>query len=138
MVVGGIEAVGVLENVAEITSNVLSGHAFLAPVIILWVAGVFSAVVDNIPFTVAMIPIVAQLQGAMGGNYLWWGLAMGAALGGAASPVGSSANVVAMSISERSKQKIDAARWISIGLPLAAVNLVIASLALMLFSWLGY
>jgi len=138
VVVGGLESVGLLSKAAEGLEVLLKGHQFIAPIGLLWIAGILSAVIDNIPFTVAMVPIIIQLQAAGGGTYLWWGLAMGAALGGAASPVGSSANVVAMSISERSANKISSRDWIKIGAPVAALNLVIASLMLMLMSWIGY
>ena len=136
VVIGGLESVGLLSTVAEYLQVAFETHPTLAPIGLLWVAGILSAVVDNIPFTIAMVPIVLQIQGVPGPGLLWWALAMGAALGGAGSPIGSSANVVAISMSERSDYPIDYSGWVKIGIPVAFLNLSLASLYLVVLSLL--
>ncbi|MFP4588679.1 MAG: SLC13 family permease [Candidatus Bipolaricaulota bacterium] len=138
VVVGGVEAAGLLDEAARVLGTGLASREFLAPILLVWTAGILSAVIDNIALTVAMVPILSGLGGVAAGNYLWWALAMGAALGGAASPVGSSSNVVAMSVSERSEQAIKSLDWLKVGIPVAVANLSVASLFLLFMIWVGY
>lgn len=143
VVVGGLEAVGILHNVAQTLGGVLKNNPLVAPIGLLWIAGTLSSVIDNIPFTVAMVPILLSLEGngapgALSNHYLWWALAMGAAMGGAATPVGSSANVVAMSVSERAAETINSRDWVKVGIPVAIMNLTIGTLFLITMIWIGY
>jgi Na+/H+ antiporter NhaD/arsenite permease-like protein len=97
-----------------------------------------SAVIDNVPFTIAMLPILAglQSQGVPVGP-LWWALALGVGFGGNATPVGATANVIAMSASEKAGQPISAQAWIRKGVPTALVACLIASVLDVLAIYIG-
>jgi Na+/H+ antiporter NhaD/arsenite permease-like protein len=103
----------------------------------MWVSAVVSAVVDNIPFTVTMIPIIAGLQAkGLPADPLWWALAIGVGLGGNGTHIGATANIICVSEAERSglpEAQITPARWLAVGLPVMLFSLVIASLVFALF-----
>jgi Na+/H+ antiporter NhaD/arsenite permease-like protein len=134
VVVGGLEATGVLSWVSHRLEFLSRGDPALAAVVVLWVSAVMSAVVDNIPFTIAMLPVISGL-GAQGMRIapLWWALALGVGFGGNATPIGATANVVAISISERTNHRITVADWLKSGTWLALLATSVASVAL----WLG-
>jgi Na+/H+ antiporter NhaD/arsenite permease-like protein len=94
-------------------------------------------VVDNIPFTVTMIPIIAGLQAkGLPADPLWWALAIGVGLGANGTHIGATANIICVSEAERSglpEAHITPARWLSVGLPVMLFSLVIASLVFALF-----
>jgi Na+/H+ antiporter NhaD/arsenite permease-like protein len=139
VMVGGLEAAGVLHRV---TTGVIALQG-LSPVmlglIVLWTMVVLSALIDNVPVTIAVIPIVLAL-GAEGINIrpIWWAIALGAGLGGNATPIGSTANVLVISLSERTDRPITAKQWLSQGLPTALVGTLVASaLYALLFDFLS-
>jgi Na+/H+ antiporter NhaD/arsenite permease-like protein len=90
---------------------------------------VLSAVVDNIPITIALIPVIAGLESS-GVNIepLWWALAFGAGLGGNATIIGSTANIVVAGHMERAGMSISSAGWMRVGLPMLFVTCTVASL----------
>lgn len=96
VVVGGLEQTGVLEVLAGFIGKVSGGNAMLMIAIIIWISAIASAFVDNIPFAATMIPIIKSLAATQGVDLsiLAWGLAMGTDIGGSATPIGASANVV--------------------------------------------
>jgi len=112
--VGGLDEVGLLSGlangIASISSNVL-----LISILILWVAGISSAFVDNIPITAAFIPVVSSLMVDYNSGLLWWALAMGVGLGGNITPIGSSAGVITMSLSKRYGHGITNREWLKFG-----------------------
>jgi Na+/H+ antiporter NhaD/arsenite permease-like protein len=114
------------------------GTLFLAAIIICWVSGVMSALIDNIPFVAVAIPVVAQLTGALPGDtvVLWWALSLGACLGGNATPIGASANVTTVGMAEREGARISFRSFTRFGSAVALGTLVIASawLALIVFA----
>jgi len=128
VIIGGLEAAGILGAIAGWIGDVVLEYPVLALLVILWGSAILSAIVDNIPFTIALVPILLNLQG-MGVDVfpLWWGLAAGVAIGGCATPIGASANVYVLSLSERSGHPIGFRRWLRIGLPTVFVLLVVAS-----------
>jgi Na+/H+ antiporter NhaD/arsenite permease-like protein len=101
--VGGLEVTGVLEKVSEIIGDISSGNTNIAITLILWISAMLSAFVDNIPFAAAMVPVISSLAKTGGINLptMTWALALGADIGGNATPIGASANVVAVAISEK-------------------------------------
>lgn len=103
VVVGGLEQTGVLEIVANFISNISGGNTKVMIVIIIWVSGIASAFVDNIPFAATMIPVIRSLSITQGVGLpvLAWSLSMGTDIGGSATPIGASANVVGISIAAR-------------------------------------
>ena len=103
-----------------------------ARLLLMWVAAILSAVVDNIPFTVTMIPIILGLE-TSGVNIapLWWALALGVGLGGNGTHIGATANIIAVSESEKSgmaEAKITPVQWLRTGVPVMLIGLLTASL----------
>lgn len=104
MVVGGLEQTGVLEVIAKFIGDVSGGNLFVMVAIILWVSAIASAFVDNIPFAATMIPVIQSLAATSGADLstLAWTLSMGTDIGGSATPIGASANVVGTSVAAKS------------------------------------
>lgn len=138
VMVGGLEESGVLA--AGI--NLLDGAANMSPILfgmlLIWTVAGLSAVVDNIPITVALIPIVRGLgESGMDVSPLWWALAFGAGFGGNGTIIGSTANIIVASFSERTRQPITSALWLRRGFPVMLVTCAIASVLFMIFyPWL--
>ena len=135
IMVGGLEAVGVFETVSEevisLSGNSVSASAF----IILWVSGLLSGFVDNIPYTAAMIPVVADLEADLDANRtLWWALAIGADFGGNLTIIGASANVYIANLAARGGEPISFWEFTRYGLPVTLLSLALASAYL----WLRY
>ena len=131
VIVGGLEAAGVLTMVAQAIGQVALNYPLLALIAVVWGGAMLSAIVDNIPFTIAFIPVIGGLA-SLGVNVLplWWGLAVGVAIGGNATPIGASANVYVISLSDHIGTPIDFQRWLKIGIPLAVMQLFFATLIL--------
>lgn len=103
VVVGGLEQTGVLVLIADGISYICGSNAKLVVAVILWVSAIASAFVDNIPFAATMLPVIqtlSQLQG-IDLSILAWTLSMGTDIGGSATPIGASANVVGISVASR-------------------------------------
>jgi Na+/H+ antiporter NhaD/arsenite permease-like protein len=133
VMVGGLEEQGVIDRVAEGFADLTGGSRSLEALVILWGSAVGSAVVDNIPFTAAMIPVVDSLQADEFDDAAWWALALGACFGGNATIIAAAANVAASGVLERSGKPISFVRFLLVGLPVTAVSLVIATIYLMIF-----
>jgi Na+/H+ antiporter NhaD/arsenite permease-like protein len=103
VVVGGLEETGILEIVARFIGKVSGGNIMLMVAIIIWVSAFASAFVDNIPFAATMIPIIQSLsaENNVGLHVLAWALSMGTDIGGSATPIGASANVVGTSVAAK-------------------------------------
>ena len=134
ILVEAIVHVGIINAVAQAVIRLTRGNLSLASIGLLWISALLSAVVDNIPYTATMIPIVQDLGRSMPIGPLWWALALGACLGGNATLVGASANVVVASLAERSGQPITFRRFLAYGLPVTLLSLLIATL----YMWLRY
>jgi Na+/H+ antiporter NhaD/arsenite permease-like protein len=113
------------------------GTLLLAALIVLWTAGLLSGLIDNIPFVAVSIPILHGLIPTLPGDgtILWWALALGACLGGNATPIGASANVTTLDLAARQQMRITFLEFVRFGAPTAAITLVIGSawLAAMIF-----
>jgi len=122
--------VGVIDQIAEWLAGAVRGNVELAIVLLLFGSAVLSAFVDNIPFVATMSPVVAQLvgpDGALAGEtVLWWALALGADLGGNATAVGASANVVTIGIARRSGFPISFWEFTKYGAVVAAITIVLS------------
>jgi Na+/H+ antiporter NhaD/arsenite permease-like protein len=135
VIVGGLEHSGVLGALAENIASVANGNPIVAALAILWISAIMSAIVDNIPFTVAMIPVLAYLEGqGVPTNLLWWSLALGVGFGGNATPIGSTANIVVVAKSEQTDTPITFKSWLKSGTSAAFATLVVASIVIVLFS----
>jgi Na+/H+ antiporter NhaD/arsenite permease-like protein len=133
VMVGGLEQRGVIDNIAEWLADVSGGSSTAEGMIVLWGAAAGSAVVDNIPFTAAMIPVVDSLQGGEFQDGLWWALALGACFGGNATMIAAAANVAASGILDRTGHPISFVRFLAVGLPVTLASLAIATVYLLLF-----
>jgi Na+/H+ antiporter NhaD/arsenite permease-like protein len=133
VMVGGLEQQGVIERVADWLADVSDGSQTTEGLIVLWGAAGGSALVDNIPFTAAMIPVVDSLQGGEFDDGLWWALALGACFGGNATLIAAAANVAATGILHRTGQPVSFVRFLAVGLPVTFVSLLIATVYLVAF-----
>jgi len=138
VVVGGLKAAGVLDVVAEAITGITSHGIIIASLVVLWISAIMSALVDNIPFTIVMLPIIAGLASrGVNAAPLWWALALGVGFGGNGTPIGSTANVLTVSISERSGTPITFKMWIKSGSLTAIASCIVASVALIIAIKLG-
>jgi Na+/H+ antiporter NhaD/arsenite permease-like protein len=137
VMVGALVNTGVIEELSRAAVESTEGRLFVAAMMLLWGSAVLSAIVDNIPYVATMAPIVAEMVNADGSSQsrvLWWALALGADLGGNATAVGASANVVVLGIAERAGQKITFWEFTKYGLIVTAVTIGLATPYL----WLRY
>ncbi len=136
VVVGGLEQTGILELAADFIGRVSGGNIYLMVAIIVWVSGIASAFVDNIPFAATMIPIIRSLATIPGVNLevLAWSLSMGTDVGGSATPIGASANVVGTSVAAKAGHPIGWGRYCRYMFPATVIVMVIS----MLFIWFQY
>jgi Na+/H+ antiporter NhaD/arsenite permease-like protein len=132
--VGGLEETGVLKMIADFIGDASAGNISVAIAFILWISAIASAVVDNIPFAATMVPVIKELSviGSMSLPTLAWTLALGTDLGGNATPIGASANVVGTSISASEGYPISWARFLRYALPPTFVVVGISHLLLIL------
>lgn len=135
IVVGGAEQTGILQAIADWIVNVCQGRLTIAVLIVLWVAAIASAIVDNIPFTATMLPITAFLTKTIPGaetGVLWWALALGACFGGNGTIIGASANVVTTGIAEKAGYKVTFLDYMKQAAPITVGSLIISSMFLLL------
>jgi hypothetical protein len=132
VLVGELEGTGFVGGIASALTNVAGGASALTAIVVIWGSGIASGIVDNIPFTATMIPVIQDLAKAEGLSdeevrSLWWSLALGADFGGNLTLIGASANVVVAGMSERAGQKISFVRFMLYGIPVTLVSLVVAT-----------
>jgi len=130
VMVGALEATGAIGHVADAVKDITGGERSAELIGITWVAALGSAVVDNIPFTTAMIPVVKELQqsaGTSGDDAYWWSLALGACFGGNATMIAAAANVAAAGMSERAGMPIGFIAFLRVGLPATIISIALAS-----------
>jgi Na+/H+ antiporter NhaD/arsenite permease-like protein len=130
VMVGALVEVGVIGDLGQRVSDAVDGRYFLAGTVLLWGSAVLSGIVDNIPYVATMSPLVEDLVASGGGSReasgLWWALAAGADLGGNATAVGASANVVVLGIAARHGHPISFWRFTKYGLVVTVVTIGIA------------
>ena len=143
IMVGGLEAMGYLEAIANMIfdnfgpdGNIHSDPVVLV-IVLIWISAIASAIVDNIPFCAAMLPVIEEIgrlsDGAVEIIPLYWALAIGCGFGGNATPIGSSANVMTIAISERGGHKISTKEWLGVGVPVMIITCTIGSIVVALF-----
>lgn len=129
VVVGGLEETGILEILSGFIGKICGGNIKLMVGIILWVSAIASAFVDNIPFAATMIPVVKNLAATQGVDLdvLSWSLAIGTDIGGSATPIGASANVVGIATAAKEGHIIKWGRYCKLMVPATIIVLVIAT-----------
>lgn len=128
VVVGGLEQTGILEIMAGFIGKISGGNAMLMIAIIIWLSAICSAFVDNIPFAATMIPIIKSLAATTGVNLsvLSWTLAMGTDIGGSATPIGASANVVGIATASKEGYIIKWGKYCKIMAPITVLVILIS------------
>ncbi len=137
--VGGLKFSGLLHLFSSGIIDLARENILLADMLLLWVSAIASGVIDNIPFTIAMVPVIQKL-GEMGIHVtsLWWALALGVGLGGNATPIGSTANVIIVSLSEKTRKPISFSLWLRTGIPVMIVTCIVISLLFVIFfKWMN-
>jgi Na+/H+ antiporter NhaD/arsenite permease-like protein len=145
IIVGIAQHVGLIGILSSVAINLTGGNFWNTYIMVIWLSGIASAFVDNIPFTATMIPLVealnadpkiAQIVDEFEISPLWWALALGADFGGNGTLIGSSAGVVAAGLSERFGYRITFIRWLKIGFPFMLITLGIGTVILPLFTFI--
>lgn len=139
IMVGGLEAAGVFEPIAEALTPIGQTNPKLLGVMIIWIVAALSALVDNVPVTIAMISLLNGLAAiGVNVNALWWAVVFGAGFGGNATKIGSGANILIVSLSEQTTTPISTKLWTRIGLPVAIATCIVGSILFILFyPWLA-
>jgi Na+/H+ antiporter NhaD/arsenite permease-like protein len=130
VMVGALEATGAIAHVADAVKQLTDGQRTAELLTIPWVAALGSALVDNIPFTTAMVPVVKDIQlttGASGDDAYWWALALGACFGGNATLIAAAANVAAAGLAERAGRPIGFGAFLRVGLPVTVISMALAT-----------
>jgi Na+/H+ antiporter NhaD/arsenite permease-like protein len=132
IVVSGLEETQILDKIAEFIENISGGDVRLMIAIIVWVSAIASAFVDNIPFAATMVPVIKNLAAASGTpiSTLAWALAIGTDIGGSATPIGASANVVGTSVAAKNGHPISWARYCKKLAPATVIVLTISTIYL--------
>jgi len=131
VLVGGLEASGLLSVIRDSIVGLTKCGMTLTAVVILWLSAIMASLVDRIPFTIAMVPVLAGLTRSLpDAGVLWWALALGVGFGANASPIGSLTNIVTISLSEGSSTPITYVDWFKKGPLVAFISCAVASLAL--------
>jgi Na+/H+ antiporter NhaD/arsenite permease-like protein len=130
VMVGALEETGAIGHIADGVKDLTGGNRTAELFGIAWIAALGSAVVDNIPFTTAMVPVVQELQreaGATGDDAYWWSLALGACFGGNATLIAAAANVAAAGMAERAGTPISFVTFLKVGIPATIISMILAS-----------
>jgi Na+/H+ antiporter NhaD/arsenite permease-like protein len=145
IIIGGVQKVGFIKLMSGWMLDLTQGNLMATSMILLWFSAVFSGIVDNIPYVATMNPLVIEMARGiwpdLAGNDLlhhpdllplWWSLALGACLGGNASLIGASANVVVAGIAEKAGYKISFLRFLKYGFPFMVQSVIIAMVYILL------
>ena len=125
---------GLIDDLADFLKGIIGNNPFLAFTLIVWLSVAFSAFIDNVPYILAMLPVASVLAGVEGVSpyLLYFGLLIGASVGGNITPIGASANVVACGLLKKHKHPVSFSQFVKIGLPFTIVSV----LASYIFLWL--
>lgn len=135
VVVGGLEQTGVLEMIASFIEKVCGGNVFAMVLIIMWISAIASAFVDNIPFAATMVPVIKSLAATTAGAQLpvlAYALSVGTDIGGSATPIGASANVVGTSVISKAGHPVGWGKYCKTAIPATAIVIVIAMIVIKL------
>ena len=135
IVVGGLEQTGVLKLIANFIEKICGGNFFAMVLIIMWISAVASAFVDNIPFAATMVPVIKSLAATTPGAELAtlaYSLSVGTDLGGSATPIGASANVVGTSVVSKAGHPVGWGKYCKSAIPATAIVLIISMIVIKL------
>lgn len=135
IVVGGLEQTGVLEMIASFIEKVCGGNVFAMVLIIMWISAIASAFVDNIPFAATMVPVIKSLAATtVGAEFpvLAYALSVGTDIGGSATPIGASANVVGTSVISKAGHPVGWGKYCKTAIPATAIVIIIAMIVIKL------
>ena len=131
IIIGGFEAAGGITMMAQWILDVTKGNESAMAMLILWASGILSGIVDNIPYTATMAPLIYQIQLVEGAQYahpLWWCLSLGACLGGNMTIIGAAANVIVSETAAAHGKPISFMKYLKYGVLITFVSLVLSSL----------
>ncbi len=130
----GLEETGVLTLLADYIGRISGSSLVAATLLIFWVSALISAIVDNIPFVTIMVPVIVHLSQATGGTLstFAWSLSLGACIGGNATPIGASANVVGIAVAEKTGHRVTWKRFLNYSIPPTLIVLAICNVMLMI------
>jgi Na+/H+ antiporter NhaD/arsenite permease-like protein len=136
ILVGSLTYTGVVKDIAGFITNYTKGNKFLAFTVIIWLSVLLSAFIDNIPYIIAMIPVAKLVAASLGASpeLFLFGLLIGTSLGGNITPIGASANVVAVGLLRKEKHHVKFSDFVKIGFPFTIAAVSIAYLFLW-FVW---
>ena len=137
IIIGGLEASGGIKLMAEWILKVTQGSQAATSMIILWASGIISGVIDNIPYTATMAPMLVEIEKTMGANYtypLWWALSLGACLGGNMTIIGAAANVIVSENAAKDGHPISFMRFLKYGVTVMVISLALSSV----YIWLRF
>lgn len=135
IVVGGLEQTGVLKLIANFIEKICGGNFFAMVLIIMWISAVASAFVDNIPFAATMVPVIKSLAATTPGAELAtlaYSLSVGTDIGGSATPIGASANVVGTSVISKAGHPVGWGKYCKSAIPATAIVLIISMIVIKL------
>ena len=130
VIIGGFEKAGGIEIMAKWLIDVTHGSQTLASMVILWGSGILSGIIDNIPYTATMTPMIAEIAAVKGSAFaapLWWCLSLGACLGGNMTIIGAAANVIVSETSAAHNHPIEFMKYLKYGLLCMLISLILSS-----------
>lgn len=131
IIIGGLEASGGIALMAKWLLDVTQGSQNATAMVILWASGLFSGIIDNIPYTATMAPMLIHIQSVMGAQYthpLWWCLSLGACLGGNMTIIGAAANVIVCETAAKSGHPISFLRFMKYGALVTFISLCLSTI----------
>ena len=137
IIIGGFEAAGGIELMAKWLLDITHGSQSIASMVILWGSGILSGIIDNIPYTATMAPMIAEITATKGMEFaypLWWALSLGACLGGNMTIIGAAANVIVSESSAAAGHPIKFMEYLKYGVVVTFISLALSTG----YVWLKY
>ena len=133
IVIGSLTYNGIIDDISQLLVNLGGSNLFLMYTLIVWASVLFSAFIDNIPYVATMLPVVAGIASRMGcdPHLLYFGLLVGATLGGNLTPIGASANIAAIGILRKAGYEVKTKEFLRIGVPFTLLAVLVGYL----FCW---
>ncbi|HSQ89825.1 ArsB/NhaD family transporter [Romboutsia sp.] len=133
IIVGGLQEVGIINNLATALITATEGHLVLTMLIILWLSAIVSSFLDNIPFVATIIPIILTMESqGIDVMPLWWATSLGACLGGNGTLIGASANIVLANVGQKHGHPITFKDYFKVGFPIMILTIIISTVYLII------